>query len=296
MIPIALVMLLEKSTGKNVFSVFGGVPEKVLMREGRLRAQGPFRHPILAGTVGATCIPLFIGILRKHRLTALIGCGAGVLITLASASSGPVMSLIFGICGILLWKYKQHMKKLRMAAMLGYLALMLVMVRPPYYLISKIDISGGSTGWHRSFLIEQTFKHFSEWWLIGTDRTRHWMPNQGFASDPLHTDITNYYISFGVEAGFLSMMLVITMLCLGFRWVGRVHDEQIDENPDNAFMIWCFGACLFAHVTTGVSVSYFDQSMLFFWLSVAVISSVRSIGLIDQDSALPMSGERPVRW
>ena len=296
MIPIAMVMLVEKTMGKNVFSVFGGVPEKVLVREGRLRAQGPFRHPILAGTVGATCIPLFIGILGRHRLTALLGCGAGLAVTFASSSSGPLMSLIFGCCGMLLWKYKQHMKKFRMAALLGYLLLMLVMSRPPYYLISKIDLSGGSTGWHRSFLIEQTFKHFSEWWLIGTDHTRHWMPNQGFASDPMHTDITNYYIAFGVEAGFLSMMLVIAMLCLAFRCVGRTHDEQVDDNPENAFMIWCFGSCLFAHVATGVSVSYFDQSMIYFWLSVAVISSVRSIDLIGKHSALPMTGERSVRW
>jgi len=288
LIPIALIMLSEKITGKNLFSVFGGVPENVLERQGRLRAQGPFRHPILAGTVGATCIPLFIGIISKHKLAAVLGCAAAILITFTSASSGPVMSLMVAIFGIGIWKYRDYISKLRLAAMLGYLALMVVMTRPPYYLISKIDLSGGSTGWHRSFLIEQTFKHFSEWWLIGTDHTRHWMPNQGTASDPLHTDVTNYYIGFAVEGGLLSMLLVIAMLWTAFKWVGRMHDEEITEHRRNAFMIWCFGACLFAHAITSISVAYFDQSRLYFWLCVAVISSVRSVR-IQEERAVAIS-------
>ena len=43
------------------------------------------------------------------------------------------------------------------------------------------------------------------------------------------------------------------------------------------FMIWCLGAGLFAHACTSLSVAYFDQSMMFFWLNVAVISSMHSV-------------------
>ena len=60
--PFALLMLYEKVTGHNMFSVFGGVPEFTLVRDGRLRCQGPFRHPILAGTLGATLMPCFAGL------------------------------------------------------------------------------------------------------------------------------------------------------------------------------------------------------------------------------------------
>jgi hypothetical protein len=52
-------------------------------------------------------------------------------------------------------------------------------------------------------------------------------------------------------------------------------------------MIWCFGACLFSHAATSISVAYFDQSMLYFWLSVAVISSVYSILRLGAGSAEP---------
>ncbi len=277
LVPIAIEMIVEKLTGRNIFAVFGGVPDWVVIREGKLRAQGPFRHPILAGTVGATCVPLFIGILKRHRIAAMAGIAAGIVMVFASASSGPVMSLL--ACGgaLLMWRFKAHLNKLRVGAVLLYVMLMFTMAKPPYYLISRIDISGGSTGWHRSFLIEQTFKHFSEWWLFGTDVTRHWMPMQGIAHDPQHTDITNYYIGFGVSGGLLALLLVIWMLLVAFKWVGQIHDNRLAQSPDQSFMIWCFGACLFSHAATSISVAYFDQSMLYFWLSVAVISSVYSI-------------------
>jgi hypothetical protein len=282
--PIAIVMIIEKATGKNIFAAFGGVPDWVMVREGRLRAQGPFRHPILAGTVGATCVPLFVGILKSHRVAAWVGIAAGIVMVFASASSGPVMSLLAGAGALAMWRFNIHVKAMRIGAVVLYVLLMLVMKKPPYYLISRIDISGGSTGWHRSFLIDQTFKHLSEWWLFGTDVTRHWMPNQGIASDPQHTDITNYYIGFGVSGGLLAMLLVIWMLLVAFRWVGRIHDNRLEKWPSQSFMIWCVGACLFAHAVTSVSVAYFDQSMLYFWLSVAAISSVFSIVRLDEGS------------
>jgi hypothetical protein len=168
-----------------------------------------------------------------------------------------------------------------------YVGLMLVMTKPPYYLISRIDISGGSTGWHRAFLIEQTFSYLSEWWLFGTDETRHWMPDQGIAMDPHHTDITNYYIGFGVTGGLPAMLVVIWILLVAFRWVGQIHDTRLAEWPSQSFMIWCFGACLFSHAVTSISVAYFDQAMLYFWLSVAVISSIYSIVHLNPESGTP---------
>lgn len=284
LVPIAIEMLLEKATGKNLFSFLGGVPENVYVREGKLRAQGPFLHAILAGTVGATSIPLFIGLFARYRLIATLGIVAGVIMTFASASSGPVMSLLAGSGALMLWRYREHVYKLRIACVIAYLVLMVTMTQPPYYLISRIDISGGSTGWHRSFLIEQTFNHLSEWWLFGTDITRHWMPMQGIASDPQHTDITNYYISFGVSGGLAAMVLVIVMLLVAFKWVGKTIITWGDENSERCFMIWCFGATLFAHAATSISVAYFDQSVLYFWLSLAVISSIYSISQLGEQT------------
>src|SRR5690606_22754408 len=55
-VPVATAFLLEWATRYNMFSVFGGVPAETPIREGRLRCQGPFAHPILAGTFWAACL------------------------------------------------------------------------------------------------------------------------------------------------------------------------------------------------------------------------------------------------
>lgn len=281
LVPLAAEMLMEKATGRNVFAIFGGISEMVPIREGKLRAQGPFLHSILAGTVGATCVPLFIGLFSKSRVAASMGIAAGVVMTFASASSGPVMSLLAAAGAMMLWPFKQHLSKFRMCGVIFYFVLMIVMTRPPYYLMGNIDISGGSTGWHRANLIEMTFAHLSEWWIIGTDHTRHWMPAQGIGADPQHTDITNYFIGLGVQSGLLGMLLVIGVIAFAFRGAGKVLDDKLESQPEQGFMIWCFGASLFSHAVTGLSVSYFDQSILFFWLTIAVINSTYAVVLLE---------------
>ena len=99
-----------------------------------------------------------------------------------------------------MWRWRQWTKAACLAAVGGYLALELVMSRPAYYLISKFDLTGSSTGWYRSRLIESTIEHLSEWWLFGTDRTNHWM-HVTLGPGGQQTDITNYYIFMGVIGG-----------------------------------------------------------------------------------------------
>src|SRR5262249_36935146 len=57
-VPVAVAFLFEAASGRNAFAVFGGVPEITLIREGKLRCQGAFAHPILAGCFWASLVPL----------------------------------------------------------------------------------------------------------------------------------------------------------------------------------------------------------------------------------------------
>ena len=103
------------------------------------------------------------------------------------------------------------------------------------------------------------------------------MPNQGTASLPNHTDITNYYIGFGVVAGLPAMIILIMMLRVAFGWVGNLQGAEIGDA--DKFSIWCLGCGLFSHAITSISVAYFDQSLIFFWLHLAIISSLYSDSL-----------------
>jgi len=271
LVPVALEMFHEQITHKNLFSFLGGVGEIPEFREGHFRSQGPFRHAIIAGTVGAVCLPLMVGIWRKFRLSAKIGMVACLTMIVTSFSSGPVMSLLYGILALFLWRYRHYTKQMFVAAILGYIFLDLVMKAPPYYLIARIDITGGSTGWHRARLIESAIEHLNEWWLFGTDYTRHWMPT-GVSWSPDHTDITNHYIMMGVLGGIPLMFFFILQLWRGFKYVGSVVRNNI--NRDVQFLAWSLGSALFAHAVTCVGVSYFDQSFIFLYLTLAMISSM----------------------
>jgi hypothetical protein len=64
---VGVCMVNEKLRSQNVYGYLGGfriVPET---RDGAIRAQGPFSHPILAGSFGATLLPLFFWLWKSGR-------------------------------------------------------------------------------------------------------------------------------------------------------------------------------------------------------------------------------------
>lgn len=275
MIPVASEMALEHGLRRNLFAFLGGVPESPVVRNNRLRAQGPFAHAILAGTVGAVSLPWILGLWQYHRRLALCGAMACLTMVVASSSSGPQIALLAGVFGLICWRWRYWTRQLRIAAVAGYILLDLIMKAPAYYLIARIDLAGGSTGWHRAHLIEMSIKHLNEWWFAGTDYTRHWMPT-GVSWSPEHTDITNYYIQMGVWGGLPLVALFVWFLWHGFKAVGMATWMIDPWDPFQAFFIWAIGASLLAHAATAIAVSYFDQSFLFLYTAVAAAVSVHT--------------------
>lgn len=276
LVPIAITMWIEKTALHNPFAIFGGVLEIPMIREGKVRASGPFAHPILAGTVGATCLPLIASIWRSNRILASLGFGACLAMVFASASSGPMMSLIFGVFALCMWGFRRVARFAVPALFVVYILLSVVMSRPPYYLISYIDLTGGSTGWHRAALMESFLRHFHEWWAFGTEQTRHWMPNATGPS-PEHTDITNYYIGIAIGAGLPALLVFLAIVWRAFTWVDIAARTGTGVTSRSGFIAWCLGSALFAHATTAISVAYFDQSVLFLWATISLISSFHSL-------------------
>lgn len=292
LVPVAFEMANEKLTGKNMFGLLGGVPVDVLTREGKLRAQGPFGHPILAGTVGGLCLPYMIGLWRTNPLVAKIGMGACVGMVLASTSSGPLMTVVFGIFAVVMWKWQRFIPAMRIAAVITYIICDIVMTRPAYYLLEKIDLTGSSSGYHRAAIIQAAFSHLGEWWLGGTDYTRHWMP-YGVSWSPNHIDITNHYLYYGVDGGLPLMLLFIAAVWTAFRYMGQSLKLQRGAPFNDRFLIWCVGAGLFAHASTMISVAYFDQSSLFLYTNLAVVGSMHAMS--QASPRLGNAGTPPVR-
>lgn len=277
-VPIAFIMLYESRTGTNPFAVFGGVLTDSELRNGIPRCQGPFGHPILAGTFGATLVPLFVSFWWQSlsgKIFACVGIIAAMIITVTSNSSGPVMTLLFAVVGLSVWPIRNHMKAVRWGLCLTLLALhFFIMKAPVWYLTARIsEMMGSGGGWYRSYLIEQTVNHFNEWWFIGAKDTAIWMPFS-LSGYPGQADITNQFVAEGVNGGLVKLILFILILVRCFQGLGerlRVTDDR--EFPTKIFL-WAMGSALLAHIVSFFSVSYFDQIYVFWYLLLACISTV----------------------
>jgi hypothetical protein len=274
--PLAATMLLEKFTGKNLLGVIGFGPTDVAITNGHYRAQGTFGHPILAGTIGGICLPMAIYLWQENRKLALIGLAATGGIVFASGSSGPVMTTFSVLFAMALWKIRSHLRVLRWLTVFFLIVLNFIMNDPVYFLMARIDITGGSTGYFRAQLIRSAIVHLNEWWLAGTDYTRHWMAT-GISANADHTDMTNHYLAIGVWGGLPLMLLFMGVLFIGFVEVGKALQRYKDEPTRDQFMIWTLGSILFGHATTFMSISYFDQSFVFLYLILAIIGSLHAM-------------------
>lgn len=286
-IPLAALFAVEHTTGKNLFSVLGGVPAASEIRNGKIRCQGPFVHSILSGTFGATSMPLFVGLWvynKQHRIIAAGAVLASTVIVITSAASGPFMAYLASIVGLIFWNFRTRMQTFRRVLVFFLVALHLIMKAPIWFLISRLsDITGGG-GWYRSALIDAAIHHFDEWWLIGTGYTAHWMPT-GVAADPNMCDIVNHFIVQGVNGGMISLVLFIWLIVKCFKTTGAAIRIETRYSVPEQFMIWCLGCTMLGHVTSFFSVSYFDQINIFWYMIIAMIAALVN----DRDISGPLA-------
>jgi len=283
-VPLAAAMISEKMTGRNVFAVFGGVMEFTRMRDGVLRCQGPFAHPILAGSFAATNVPLLLALWRtpQKKLLASIALIAAFSITIAAASTGPLLACVAGITGFMMFSKRRWLRPIRWGTVLALVMLHIVMKAPVWFLIARADVFGGSTGWHRAVLIDEAIRHFDDWWLLGIKDTGVWSRQL--------SDVTNEYIWQGVQGGLFTMLLFVLLIVLSFRSVGRVTTiVKRAHSISDCLYVWGLGSALFAHVLNYLSITYFDQNFVNWFLLLAMITSAR-VAALSHRAGKPQSG------
>lgn len=275
--PLAAFMVFEHLTGRNILSILGA-PEISAFRGGKFRSQGSFAHPILAGTMAATMLPLLVSLWWQERskYVAVLGTTAISIILMTSASSGPLVAAVSGILGIVAWRYRYSMKLIRRGIVITLLLLhFIVMKAPVWFLFDRVGNIIGGSGWYRSYLIDQAINHFDKWWLIGSRDTASWMP---FALvntlSGAKADITNQFIGEGLNGGILTLILFILVIVTSFKVIGYSLIKYENGLFKEKITIWSMGAALFAHVMSFFSVAYFDQIIVFWFLLIAAISSL----------------------
>ena len=269
-VPVACFFLLERSTGRNMFAVFGGVHAITVIREGHLRCQGAFSHPILAGCFWAAVMPLIAACwwkLKKGKILAIAGMIASLAIVFCCGSSTPVLGVGAAVIGGAMFHLRKQMKTVRWAVLLTLIALHMVMQAPVWHLISRISAVGGSTGWHRYNLIDQAIINFGDWWLCGCSgyTVLSWGIWKG--------DVTNQYILEGIHGGFVTMCLFIAIIVIAFGEVGKLWRLQT-RNKYRLALSWALGVSLFAQCMMFIGVSYFGQIIIIWYLLLAMIGSL----------------------
>ncbi len=267
-IPVMIAFSIEYLSGRNIFSIFGYVPAVTIIREGRLRCQGAFAHPILAGCFWVSLMPLMAAqwwrgpTAQAQTLAALAVSG---MIVLFCGSSTPLVSLAMGFLGACLFPYRRRIKWLVLGLVLILIELHFMMKAPVWHLLARADVISGSTGWYRYHLINETIKHFDDWWLLGTVSTSQWGWGLG--------DVTNQYVLEGVRGGLITLLLFLWVIFLAFRglehlWLAGSTDRQ------KVILAWALGISLYIHCLNFFAVSYFGQIILIWYMLLAMIGSL----------------------
>lgn len=270
---VAAIMIVEQATGKNpYFAVLGGAHaaqyQAAIERDDHLRARGVFAHPILAGTFGGFLMPLFIGLWwrgKSDRKYALVGAVFAVVLPLAASSSTALFGFMGGLIGIAFWPLRRRMRIIRWAIFLTLLSLHLVMKAPVWHLISRVDLSGGSSSYHRFQLVNQCILHFWDWALVGTKDYASWGWDMW--------DLSNQYVWAADTSGLIPLISFVAILVIGFRYLGKAR-ERAEKNKQEELFIWAVGASLFANVVAFWGIGYFDQIIVAWYTLLAIISAV----------------------
>jgi hypothetical protein len=284
-VPVAALFLVEKSTQRNMFAVFGGVAEFTWIRNGRLRCQGAFAHAILAGCFWAALLPLMAAQLWRgglSRLLGAIGLLSGLVVIMCCSSSTPVSGVILAVLGGGMFLLRRRMGWFCIGMVILLVFLHMVMKQPVWHLIARIDFVGGSTGWHRFHLMDQAINRFGEWAVLGTPSTAHW--GHGLF------DVTNQYILEGIRGGFLTMALFMGVIWVSYRNVGVLW-RRAEPSLPGQIAAWSLGVGLFVHTTSFVAVSYFGLQVDMVWyLNLAMIASLASL---PHTRVVPAKSARP---
>lgn len=264
---LAPLVAAEWLTGHNPFTVLGKVITNV--RLGRYRCQAAFPHAIILGLFWATLIPLFIGMAKtqNNKLLYFTAAASAGFITIATASSTPIVVLLLVILLTALFRYRFYARYAVYSIAAMIVAMHIIMNAPVWHLIARINVIGGSTGWHRYYLIDQAISHFKDWVMIGTADTASWGIGLG--------DVTNQFVLEAVRGGLITLTLFVTLLITAVKTISTYSMSAPSVIRQN--LAWCLCVSMVGHCLSFMGVSYFGQIMMLLYVNFAIAGLIYEI-------------------
>jgi hypothetical protein len=279
LIPYVTLVLVESFTLHNPYWTMSGLSLKPWMRAGRVRCTGSFRYASLLGTLGGSFAILYIGLVLTgtEGILAWIGVGLSLVIVWAANSGGPASFVAIGLLGWLMWRVRTRMRLVRWGIVGAIVLGALLMKAPVWYLLSRVSDFTGGDGWHRAYLVDVTVRNIDKWWIAGMpiEETSTWFPYT--ISSTGAADLTNAFISFGINAGLGAVVLFIWLFVRAFSGLGKalatVRSDSA-KNNSTEILLWGLGVMLAAHIVNLMAVIYFDHFYVFWFMQLAVVSGL----------------------
>ncbi len=295
----AATMMREQFTGENIFGRLGAVLLNSQTRtNGLVRSQGAFAHGILAGTFAAIALPLFVWLWKKgeSKAVAFLGAIGSLVMVGTSASSTPMLSYAAGVFAIFMWPFRQWTRVFRWSIVLALVGLQIVMNSPVWYVISHVRVLGVSSGDHRAELVGTFIEHFSEWWLLGTASNGSW--------GAFTFDTSNTYVNTGVNGGLAAFVFFIAVLVLCFSRIGRARKAVAENDRKEEWCMWLLGCTMFVHIVAFFGISYFDQTQIIWFTTLAIVCAAttpvleaqRQAQMSQPEDAASCEGMSPVAY
>jgi hypothetical protein len=270
LVPIAVIlaigMIIEQVTRRNIFGMLGGMPVDVAVREGKARSTGSFEVYITAGVFGATLLPLFVWLWStgQAKMRASVGMAAGLVIAITSNASTSILACMGAAAAFMCWPIRTAMRKVRWALLIVLIGLHLVMKAPVWALIARVDLTGSSSGYHRFMLVDNCIRHFSDWWLLGVKDYDTWAWDMW--------DLSNQYVAYALTGGLLTLVFFLMLIVRSFRRIGNARRLCASRSSSGEWFVWCLGAAMLAHVVAYFGIGYFDQMQFAWYLLLALIA------------------------
>jgi hypothetical protein len=241
-------MLNEQISHVNVFGYVGGLGPWLTIRDGKIRSEGVLGC-ISAGAFAGALIPLFLWLWtqRKCRTLAYAGLAGATTMVFTSNSSSSLLALAATALAIFFWPLRKQMRLVRWALALTLVALHLVMKAPVWALISRVDLTGSSSGYHRFYLVDNCIRHFGDWWLLGYKHYDQW----GF----MMFDLCNQFVVQAVNGGLLALVAYIAIFSRSFAAIGKAR-KKVEGDRGREWFLWCLGSTLFSIVVAHFGINY----------------------------------------
>lgn len=274
-------MMSEQFTHHNLFAAFGA--NEPAFRDGHYRAEGAL-GTLFGGTFAGVLIPMFLWLRKEQKdgKVAAIGLIGATAAVFASHASTSALAYGAGLLGLAFWPLRRKMRIVRWGIVAALVGLHLVMHGPVWSLIEKVDVTGGSSSYHRYMLVDNCIRHFGDWWLLGYRNYGKW----GFDM----WDLCNQFVAVALTGGLISLVLFVMIYSRTLGLIGKTR-RRVERNRSEEWLLWCLGSTIFANIVASFGINYMIQLQMLLFPLLACVSVVAATAKLPVKGKATSAGE-----